>query len=33
MWVERGSNVDFPLGFPLYDYRRTVLAAGLEWTF
>jgi hypothetical protein len=33
MWVERGSNVDLPPGFPLFDYRRTVLAAGLVWGF
>jgi hypothetical protein len=32
MWIERGSNVDFPPGFPLYDYRRTMFAAGLAWT-
>ena len=33
MWVERGSNIDLPPGFPLFDYRRTLLATGLVWTF
>ena len=32
-WAERDSNVELLPGAPLLDYRRTIVATGLEWSF
>lgn len=32
-WAERDSNIEFPPGFSLFDYRRSVVSTGFLWTF
>lgn len=31
-WTDRTSNVVFPPGYPLFDYRRAVVTTGLTWS-
>ena len=31
-WLRNDSNVEFPVGLPLFDHRRTVLALGTIWS-
>jgi Tetratricopeptide repeat len=32
LWIHRDSDVEFPPGYPLFDYRRTVVTSGLRWS-